>query len=193
MSSAAARGIRIVVSLMAAMAVFAGAAGAQQEAGAPAGATAAVLGDEVKLLRMGDRGAAVRALQKRLRISADGVFGRGTRRALKRFQRRRGLHADGIAGPATLRALGLARIASTPSAPVRLPAALERIADCESGGNPAAISPDGKYRGKYQFSRATWRALGGKGDPAKASEAEQDRRALDLYKRDGSAPWPSCA
>ena len=56
----------------------------------------------------------------------------------------------------------------------------------------AAVSPDGRYRGKYQFSRATWRAMGGKGDPAAASEAEQDRIAAALYASQGASPWPSC-
>jgi hypothetical protein len=76
---------------------------------------------------------------------------------------------------------------------VRLPRELKKIAQCESGGNPRAISPDGKYRGKYQFSRPTWRSVGGHGDPAKASEYEQDKRALKLYHERGTAPWPNCA
>ncbi len=71
-------------------------------------------------------------------------------------------------------------------------ARLERIARCESGGNPRAISANGLYRGKYQFLRSTWRSVGGKGDPAKASEAEQDRRAAALYRREGATPWPVC-
>jgi hypothetical protein len=69
---------------------------------------------------------------------------------------------------------------------------LARIAACESGGDPTAISSSGKFRGKYQFTRATWRAMGGHGDPAKASEAEQDKRALALYRERGTAPWPVC-
>jgi hypothetical protein len=70
---------------------------------------------------------------------------------------------------------------------------LERIASCESGGDPAAISSDGSYRGKYQFHRGTWASVGGSGDPAKASEPEQDRRAAMLIKRSGgSSPWPVC-
>ena len=44
------------------------------------------------------------------------------------------------------------------------------------------MSADGRYRGKYQFSRATWRALGGKGDPAKAPEARQDRLAASCSR-----------
>jgi hypothetical protein len=75
---------------------------------------------------------------------------------------------------------------------VRVPAVLDRIAQCESGGNPRAVSSDGTYRGKYQFDRETWHAMGGHGDPARASEAEQDRRALALYRARGTSPWPAC-
>jgi peptidoglycan hydrolase CwlO-like protein len=73
-----------------------------------------------------------------------------------------------------------------------VPAALERIAECESGGNPQAVSSSGQYRGKYQFDTGTWQAVGGSGDPAAASEAEQDRLAAVLYERRGPAPWPIC-
>jgi hypothetical protein len=71
-------------------------------------------------------------------------------------------------------------------------ATLEAIASCESGGDPTAISADGSYRGKYQFSFETWAAVGGSGDPAAASEAEQDYRAALLYSQAGSSPWPVC-
>jgi len=70
--------------------------------------------------------------------------------------------------------------------------ALVAIAACESGGNPRAIGGGGAYRGKYQFSRGTWASVGGKGDPAAAPEAEQDRRATMLYSRAGASPWPVC-
>jgi hypothetical protein len=69
---------------------------------------------------------------------------------------------------------------------------LERIAFCESKGNPHAIGGGGTFRGKYQFSYGTWRAVGGRGDPAAAPEAEQDRRAALLLRRSGSSPWPIC-
>ncbi|HEX6618892.1 MAG TPA: transglycosylase family protein, partial [Solirubrobacteraceae bacterium] len=71
-------------------------------------------------------------------------------------------------------------------------ATLQRIAQCESGGDPSAISGDGTYRGKYQFDRETWRAMGGSGDPADAPEAEQDRIAAALVAQRGTAPWPTC-
>jgi hypothetical protein len=71
-------------------------------------------------------------------------------------------------------------------------ATLESIASCESGGDPTAVSSDGTYRGKYQFDSGTWESVGGHGDPAAASEAEQDYRAALLYSRAGSSPWPVC-
>ncbi len=49
----------------------------------------------------------VRAMQRKLGVAADGIFGPATERALKRWQRRHGLVADGIAGPQTRAKLGL--------------------------------------------------------------------------------------
>lgn len=148
------------------------------------------------MVKRGDSGDAVKRIQGALGISADGVFGPQTERAVKRFQRRKGLAPDGVVGPQTRAALGLRPSSSRSrrgSSDLGLPPMLRRIADCESGGNPQAVSPGGTYRGKYQFSLGTWRALGGRGDPAEAPESEQDRVALKLYRRSGSAPWPNCA
>ena len=72
-------------------------------------------------------------------------------------------------------------------------ALLESIALCESGGDPTAVSPSGQYRGKYQFSRATWKALGGTGDPAAAPESEQDAKAEQLMSEQGPSAWPVCS
>lgn len=69
---------------------------------------------------------------------------------------------------------------------------LDAIGACESGGDPTAVSSDGSYRGKYQFDYGTWASVGGSGDPAAASEREQDYRAALLYSRSGSSPWPVC-
>ncbi|MFI5028112.1 MAG: transglycosylase family protein [Solirubrobacterales bacterium] len=71
-------------------------------------------------------------------------------------------------------------------------ATLDAIAACESGGDPTAVSADGSYRGKYQFDYGTWESVGGSGDPAAASEAEQDYRAALLYSEAGPSPWPVC-
>jgi hypothetical protein len=71
-------------------------------------------------------------------------------------------------------------------------ATLERIAACESRGNPRAIGGGGAFRGKYQFTFGTWAAVGGRGDPASAPESEQDIRAAMLLRSSGSSPWPIC-
>ena len=141
--------------------------------------------------------ASVAQIQSALGIPADGIAGPQTRRAVKRFQRSHGLTVDGIAGPDTIAALGLsggggARSLES-SAPASEPDAttvLAKIAQCESGGNPSITN--GRYRGKYQFTRATWRRYGGTGDPAKADEATQDAIAAKLYAAEGAAPWPVC-
>jgi peptidoglycan hydrolase-like protein with peptidoglycan-binding domain len=58
-----------------------------------------------KPLKKGSHGARVERVQHYLGLPADGIFGPGTKRAVKRFQRAHGLTADGIVGPATLAAL----------------------------------------------------------------------------------------
>ncbi|MGI8780646.1 MAG: peptidoglycan-binding domain-containing protein [Solirubrobacteraceae bacterium] len=52
-------------------------------------------------LEKGSRGPRVAKLQKWLGQTADGVYGKATRAAVKRWQRRNGLAADGVFGPAT--------------------------------------------------------------------------------------------
>jgi peptidoglycan hydrolase-like protein with peptidoglycan-binding domain len=157
------------------------------------------------VLKKGDRGPAVKAVQRKLSLTADGKFGAGTARAVKQFQKRSGITADGIVGPATRQALKLRPFSArsvqrgkkkktTAKAPSgSVPAVLEQIAQCESGGDPTAVSKDGRYYGKYQFSKSTWAAQGGQGDnPAEAPESEQDRVATKLYKASGTASWPTC-
>jgi Transglycosylase-like domain/Putative peptidoglycan binding domain len=191
----AVRGPHLASLLVAAALCAAAALPALADPGASAsgGATAST---EV-VVKRGDRGSAVRSIQRQLGIAADGVFGPMTERAVKRFQRRHDLVPDGIVGPLTRGALGLKPFSAnslrrTSTRSVRVPAILRRIAECESGGNPRAVSPGGQYRGKYQFSRSTWHNLGGEGDPADAPEWLQDRLALKLYRQSGTAPWPNC-
>ena len=69
---------------------------------------------------------------------------------------------------------------------------LAAIRACESGGDYGAVSASGQYRGAYQFDRQTWQSVGGTGDPAAASPAEQDARASQLRSERGSSPWPNC-
>ena len=58
-------------------------------------------------VRMGSVGEWVSKLQTALEIQVDGKFGPGTDAALRKFQQEEGLTADGIAGRNTYRALGL--------------------------------------------------------------------------------------
>jgi hypothetical protein len=190
------RGGAFAMVLVALVTCVAGTAVSLADKGSEAGAVSAEV-----ILRKGDRGKAVAAVQRKLGLKADGVFGSGTLNAVKRFQRSKGLTADGVVGPQTRRALALRAFArssvrhgsSTGDSNVKLPRALVRIAKCESGGDPTAVSLDGRYRGKYQFMRSTWKRWGGRGsDPAKASESHQDRVALKLYHARGAGSWPSC-
>ncbi len=71
-------------------------------------------------------------------------------------------------------------------------ATLAKIRWCESRNNYSIVSASGRYRGAYQFDVTTWRGVGGSGDPAAASPAEQDYRALLLLRMRGTRPWPRC-
>lgn len=86
----------------------------------------------------------------------------------------------------------LDRLRARASLVSRYRSTLRAIARCESHGNPRAVSSTGMYRGLFQFSLSTWRSVGGSGDPARASVAEQYYRAALLYRRAGSSPWPVC-
>lgn len=59
------------------------------------------------LLKMGDKGEDVKALQTALKITADGDFGPGTKAAVIKFQKANGLYADGIVGKNTWAKLGV--------------------------------------------------------------------------------------
>ena len=63
------------------------------------------IADAAPTLHRGDRGKAVRTLQRLLHVHADGVFGAGTARVLRAFQRRHHMRVDGVAGAATWRVL----------------------------------------------------------------------------------------
>ena len=62
---------------------------------------------------------------------------------------------------------------------------------CESSNNYLINTGNGYY-GAYQFDLSTWRSVGGSGYPNQASAAEQDARALKLYRMRGWQPW-TCA
>ena len=65
------------------------------------------------VLRQGATGSEVKEVQRRLRLwgyysgSVDGVFGAGTKKAVIAFQKKNGLTADGVVGKSTYKALGM--------------------------------------------------------------------------------------
>ena len=61
--------------------------------------------DDIGVLRRGSRGDGVAMMQEALGLEADGIFGRGTERALKLWQTDNGLTPDGVAGPMTFEKL----------------------------------------------------------------------------------------
>ena len=59
------------------------------------------------LLKKGSKGNEVKDIQKFLGLTADGIFGAQTEKAVKKWQKDNGLTADGIIGPKTLKEMGL--------------------------------------------------------------------------------------
>jgi hypothetical protein len=88
---------------------------------------------------------------------------------------------------------GLLTLTATPAAHADpTPDTWARLRTCESGDNYTIVSANGRYYGAYQFTRSTWRSVGGTGRPNQATPAEQDYRALYLYRMRGWQPW-TCA
>ncbi len=92
------------------------------------------------LLKYGSRGDEVKAVQAKLNElgydpgGVDGIFGEGTRTAVKNFQADNQLANDGIVGPATLNALGLdSSPPTTDNLDVNL---LAKVISAEARGEP---------------------------------------------------------
>lgn len=59
----------------------------------------------MKIIKFGSRGSDVKALQRKLHLAEDGIFGVNTREAVIAFQKQNGLTPDGIVGERTRAAL----------------------------------------------------------------------------------------
>ncbi|MDT4939758.1 MAG: resuscitation-promoting factor RpfA, partial [Pseudonocardiales bacterium] len=110
------------------------------------------------------------------------------KRAARRHQRGSMIALGGLL--AVTAATGLvvtaARASADPSATTWY-----RLRVCESSDNYTTDTGNDHY-GAYQFDVPTWRSVGGSGYPNRASRAEQDARALILYRNRGWQPW-QCA
>jgi hypothetical protein len=145
-------------------------------------------------LKRGSEGPRVAQVQRWLGISADGIFGTGTKRAVKRYQRSHGLTADGIVGPVTWRTLkrGHARKASSGgvgkrSAVVLLQRELGIAADGIFGpGTEAAVKSFQQSHGLTAdgiVGPATWSALGHPGRSTILKRGGRSGGGLDVVAR----------
>lgn len=152
---------------------------------------AGLLTGDTRELTAGKDGLARRTVE---RVLADGVLEKSTERA-----------SAPVAAPVTRVVAVGTKTRPVRTAPAPTPAPAPRtgtagadglnwaaLARCEAGGNPRAVSSNGAYRGMYQFSLATWRGVGGSGDPIDATVEEQTHRAKLLYQRSGAGQWPHC-
>jgi cell wall-associated NlpC family hydrolase len=134
-------------------------------------------GTAAAALKKGDRGPNVAKVQRWLNQPDDGVFGRGTKAAVKRFQRRQGLTADGVVGPATWAALRRGHRAATRRTSAASPRVRSRGGAVRSLQRRLGITADGVFGPateaavkRFQRRRgltadgivgpATWAALG---------------------------------
>lgn len=110
---------------------------------------AAVPGAMAATYRQGSTGEQVRTIQDKLKRwgyydgKVDGIFGSATRKAVVAFQKKNGLTADGIVGPNTLRALGMnvsgsGSSSSSTSAQDHDVALLAKVISAEARGEPYA-------------------------------------------------------
>ena len=97
-------------------------------------------------VRQGARGAIVRQIQRKVGVSADGVFGPATRWAVSRYQSRHGLTADGIVGPRTGSTMGLSGSHSSGSSSSSAPKRSSRTST-RSVTNGSVLSTAARYVG----------------------------------------------
>lgn len=110
--------------------------------------------------------------------------------------------------PVSVHAIALVADGSTafytpPEAPKRVSAAslgteFERIARCESGGNPGAKNPHSSASGTYQFLTSSWEGYGkelwGSTEGKDIFSAKDNTElAAYVYKKYGSGSWEASA
>ncbi|MGX6449716.1 peptidoglycan-binding domain-containing protein, partial [Patulibacter sp. S7RM1-6] len=117
------------------------------------------------LLKRGDTGARVKALQRALGVGADGTFGPATAKAVRAFQRAHGLQADGVVGPLTAARLGVGTAKASSAGATRTASSSAKASDVDLPSSTV---------------RALQRALGIAAD---GEWGPQTRRAVRAYQR----------
>jgi len=114
---------------------------------------------ELVLLKSGTKGAAVKALQEKLGIAADGQFGAATEKALKDYQKANSLTADGVAGPATLAQMKLFKEITPETVKMSQVPASEVAAAQAAGGASASAAPATGGAAAQASASSGWRSL----------------------------------
>lgn len=97
---------------------------------------------QAAIYRQGSTGEQVRVIQTKLKRwgyydgVVDGIYGSETANAVRYFQRKNGLTADGVVGPATLKALGMSSGTSGTSSQQSSIDLLARVISAEARGEP---------------------------------------------------------
>ena len=152
-------------------------------------AASSVASAEAKPLEKGDRGQRVVQLQRALHLRpADGVFGPGTHRAVKRFQRRHDLTADGVVGAGTWRMIRRARARTRTRGAPRSRRSPARRATARSGGGVRVMSRGPSVRLLQRRVRIGVDGVFGPGT-ARAVKRFQRRRGMAADGVVGPATW----
>lgn len=177
-------------------------------AGPAVGAATAFTGtaSAATVVERGDRGRDVKKLQRALGVHADGIFGPGTKKALRKFQARHHLHVDGVAGPATWKALQRSQ-ANTSATTKKVVAggkakiighsvrAVQRELGVPADGvfGPQSLKALKSFQREHGLAAdgvvgpATWRAMARDGDHGKGAAKRTGTRSARLaVKTEGS-------
>ena len=96
----------------------------------------------MKTIKLGSQGHEVAALQSRLGITPDGIFGQVTLSAVRAWQKEHGLTVDGIVGPHTWDTLGFA------SAPRIINEIIIHCSATKEGTNVSSASIDKSHKAR---------------------------------------------
>jgi cell wall-associated NlpC family hydrolase len=130
-----------------------------------------------KTLSVGDRGKQVRAVQQRLGLDVDGIYGQATARAVRRFQRRHDLVVTGRVDKRTWQAMGFGATArpTESTGGARPPDAVTSLADAARRALGATYKAGGSGPDEFDCSGLVHWA-------AKAVGVKLPRSSFEQYK-----------